>query len=231
MAMLSLAKIHRSPGVATAATRRVSGALVGGVTAALLGAALLSAAVKAEDLPFGTPGVAYSGVTVTEVGGVEMRSRVYYTPGFQRMEMEMGGAQQIMLIDFDNEISYMIMPQTRSYMALPHHGSAAASGIPGGEPADAADAQITHEALGQETIDGHATTKYRFTVTAPATATEGFVWVTADGIILRSESQTRGGDPSQSSGKVVISLQELVIGAQKPALFELPAGYRQIGVN
>lgn len=233
--MLSLVKADEIPEGAPGATRRVSRTLAGGVAAALVGAALLSAAVKAEDLPFGTPTVPYSGVTVTEVDGATVRSRIYYTPGLQRMEMEMGGTQQIMLIDFDNEISYMLMPQMKSYMVLPHQASPVGSdgtpGLSGGEPLDGSDAQIEHEVLGQETVDGHAATKYRFSVTAPGTSTEGVVWVTAESIILRSESQTRGSESSDGSGKVVISLRDLVIGPQEPSLFELPAGYQKIGVN
>jgi hypothetical protein len=55
--------------------------------------------------------------------------------------------------------------------------------------------------------------------------------VTSDGIVLRSESETISSDASQQSGKVTIRLQDLVIGPQAPALFEVPAGYQRIGTN
>lgn len=232
MAIRSLAKLSEPfPQEPAASNQRFAGSLIGGITAALLGAALMSAAVKAEDLPFGPPTAAYSGVTVTEVGGQTVRSRVYYTPGHQRMEMEMGGAQQVMLIDFDNEISYMIMPQTKSYMALPQSGHGAAAGLPGAGPADGSGAQVEHEVVGEETLDGHMTTKYRFTVTGPKTTTTGFIWVTREGIVLRSESETTGSDAAQMPGRVTITLEDLEIAPQDAALFELPAGYQKIGVN
>lgn len=201
---------------------RLARALIGGFALTLLG---LSAA--AEDLPFGQPTVAYSGVIVTEVGSQSIQSRVYFTPGHQRNEMETTVGQQVMLMDFANKVSYMLMPMAKSYMELPIGVQETA----GGEPAEDPAGTVEHEVLGQETIGGQETTKYHFRVTTSEGSTDGYAWVTADGILMRSEAETSLGTSDPSPGRIVMTLQNLSIGPQDPALFELPADYTKIGTN
>jgi hypothetical protein len=201
---------------------RLARALIGGFALTLLGLA-----AAAEDLPFGQPTVAYSGITVTEVGGQSIQTRVYFTPGHQRNEMDTAVGQQVMLMDFADKVSYMLMPMAKSYMEMPMGVQAAT----GAAPAEAPAGKVEHEVLGQETVGGQETTKYHFRVTTSEGSTDGFAWVTADGILMRSEAETSTGAADQSPGRIVMTLQDLSIGPQDPALFELPADYTKIGTN
>lgn len=118
----------------------------------------------------------------------------------------------------------MLMPLGKSYMEMPMgaHGM-------GGSPAqEDPEGTVDHEVIGRETIDGHETTKYRFEVTTAQGSSRGFVWVTDDGILMRQESETTTGPNDQSPGRVVITLKDLEVGPQDPALFELPADYQKI---
>ena len=201
---------------------RLARALIGSLALTFLGAA-----AAAEDLPFGQPTVAYSGVTVTELGGQSIQTRVYFTPGHQRNEMETTVGQQVMLIDFANKISYMLMPMAKSYMEMPMGVQAAAGAAPAEEPAG----KVEHEVVGKETVGGQETTKYHFHVTTPEGSTDGFAWVTADGILMRSEAETSTGGADQSPGRIVMTLQDLQIGPQDPELFELPDDFQKMGTN
>lgn len=212
----------RAPESTRATAGRLARALIGSLALIFLG---VSAA--AEDLPFGQPTVAYSGVTVTEVGGQSIQTRVYFTPGHQRNEMDTAVGQQIMLMDFANKVSYMLMPMAKSYMEMPMGVEAAAGDQPATEP----QGKVEHEVVGKETMGGQETTKYHFRVTTGEGSTEGFAWVTADGILMRSEAETLLGTADQSPGRIVMSLQDLQIGPQDPALFELPADYTKMETN
>lgn len=208
--------------IARGAAGRLARALIGGFALTLLGFA-----AAADDLPFGQPTVAYSGVTVTEVGGQSIQTRVYFTPGHQRNEMETTVGQQVMLMDFANKVSYMLMPMSNNYMEMPIGVREKEGAEPAGDPAG----KVEHEMLGQETIGGQETTKYHFRVTTSEGSTDGYAWVTADGILMRSEAETSTGAADPSPGRIVMTLQDLSIGPQDPALFELPADYTKIGTN
>ena len=88
-----------------------------------------------------------------------------------------------------------------------------------------------NEKLGRETIDGHETTKYRFKTTTAEGVTEGFVWVTDDGILMRSEAEITPANSNLPPGKIVMVLQNLQIGPQDPSLFELPEDYVKMESN
>jgi hypothetical protein len=164
---------------------------------------------------------------VTEVAGQMMETRVYYLPGHQRNEIDMGTGEQVMLLDFERRVSYMLMPAEKVYMEMPM----GAHGMGAFAPEDDPEGKVEHEVLGRETIDGQSTTKYRFEVTTPEGSSKGLVWVTDDGILMRSESETTTGADDQAPGRVVITLKDLRIGPQDPALFELPADYHKMDLN
>ncbi len=197
-------------------------------TALAAGVALmLAATAPAEELPFGQPKVAYSGTTVTEVGGQTMETRVFFTPGHQRNELQTTVGEEVMLLDFEKHVSYLLMPMARRYMEMPMgaHGM-------GGDTAKADPAGTTeHETMGRETIDGQETTKYRIETTSSEGSTSGFVWVTDDGILMRSEMVITPANTSQPPGRIVMTLQNLAIGPQDPSLFVLPADYVKMGTN
>lgn len=196
------------------------------LAAGLISLTAATAGVAAAELPFGQPKVAYSGVTVTEIGGQSIETRVFYTPGRQRNETETAVGPQVMLLDFERHVAYMLMPLGRSYMEMPMgpHGMAGAA-------ADDPEGTVEHEVVGREAIAGQETTKYSFRVTTPEGATQGFAWVTDEGILMRSEAELVTPETGAAPGKIVISLRDLSIGPQDPALFELPADYRKLDGN
>ena len=106
-----------------------------------------------------------------------------------------------------------------------------AHGMAGTAPDDESKGTVEHEVIGRETIDGEETTKYRFQVSTPGGSSNGFAWVTDDGILMRSESETTTGDADRTPGRMVTTLQELRVGPQDPALFELPSDYQKMQTN
>lgn len=193
------------------------------------GAALMlsGAAAHADGLPFGQPKVAYSAVTVTEVGGQAIQTRVYYAPGHQRNEVDTAVGEQIMLMDFEKKVSYMLLPMQQAYMELPMGANGMGGEMTGKNP----EGTVEHETMGRETIDGQETTKYRFSVTTSEGSVNGFAWVTDEGILMRSETETTTSQGGQNPGRIVIRLKDLRIGPQDPALFELPKDFQKMQMN
>lgn len=195
--------------------------------AAALALVLLGMPAAAEELPFGQPTVAYSGTTVTEIGGQTMETRVFYTPGHQRNELQTTVGEEVMLLDFEQHVSYLLMPMARRYMEMPMGAHGMGGGTASTDPAGTSE----NEKLGRESVGGQEATKYRFQTTTPEGSTAGFVWVTDDGILMRSETEITPANSSLPPGKIVMTLQNLEIGPQDPSLFELPADYVKMDSN
>ena len=77
------------------------------------------------------------------------------------------------------------------------------------------DEGIEAEKLGEETVEGERTTKYR--IDRAEDAATVFVWLTRDGIPVKAEG-------ASAAGKFSMALSELQRGAQDAALFRLPDG-------
>ncbi len=180
-----------------------------------LSASLASVAPVAQAAPdWLRPDAAYSATRVIKAGGHEISGPVYYDGGKERFEMAMEGTQQILIRREDKQRLYMIMPQMGMGMEMrldnPQGGNQA---MP-----NAGDyAALEPEAVGHETVNGEAATKYRVVAKDAGRSYTVFIWASDDGIPLRIE-----GDSAE--GTFIVELSGLKRGAQPAALFEVPAG-------
>jgi hypothetical protein len=77
------------------------------------------------------------------------------------------------------------------------------------------------ERVGREPVNGVAATKYRVaTDGGEATRMRGYLWISDDGIPVRTDMVT-GGD------RIQMELRDLVVGSQPAELFEPPAARRR----
>jgi len=180
-----------------------------------LALALFSGPAAAGSWP--TPQAAYQATRVMSAGGIEMSGRLFHDHGKERWEVNMEGMTQVMIMRPDLEKMFMVMPDMNMAMEMP-----LASGgnmptpdrYPGSEP----------EVVGEETIAGEQTTKYKVEGdegTGPYTV---FFWMTDDGITMRTEG-------SSAEGSFAMYLDGLQRGEQPADLFELPAGVQAIPAN
>jgi hypothetical protein len=169
---------------------------------------LTSTAARAE---WPLPQAAYSAEGTMEAAGMRIPYKVYHDHGKERRIMTMEGMEQVTISRPDKGVIYMVMPGMNMAMEMP-------MGAGRGVPQSNQMAAYSPKAVGQETISGIETTKYRIDGgETGANAMTGFAWATADGIMVRMEATSQ-------EGKIVFSLENLVRGPQDPALFELPDG-------
>jgi hypothetical protein len=83
------------------------------------------------------------------------------------------------------------------------------------------DGTFKSEKVGEETIDGFQTTKYRFEMASGEMTGDGFYWLTSDGIRIRQEGNTKF-TAGEESVPFTIVLRNLQLGPQDPSLFKLP---------
>lgn len=172
-------------------------------------ASALLVPVAAWAAPPPEPKVDYSADSTMEVEEMTMKSRIYYTPGKQRMEM--GGAEgSVTIIRRDKKVMWNLMGDM--YMEMPLDQSQ--------DPQDM-DVQMT--TVGEETVNGIKTTKSKVIATKKdGSKFGGFFWTTKDHITVKMDLLSKEGNEKM---RITQELTNLKIGKHDPKLFEIPPGY------
>jgi hypothetical protein len=178
--------------------------------ATLLLAAILAPPAAARML--GDPSVAFSADSTISVGDRSFRGKVFAVPGSQRHEQAIGGIPQVVILRASDAKGWLVLPQLNSYVEFNFAPAAF----------ELAEPDLLSPPLGEETIDGHLTVKYRAEHAArDGTMVDGYVWLTREGIPMRLDGMVRpahGGKPMP----VHLELAHVREGAQPAALFTLP---------
>ena len=158
------------------------------------------------------PKVDYSADSTMEAeGGMTMKSRVYHSPGKQRIEMG-GEGGNVSIIRKDKKVIWQLMGNM--YMEMTMNQS---------DSQNPSDMDVQQTAVGDETINGIKTTKYKVIVTKKdGSKFGGFFWTTKDGITVKMDLLSKEGDKKM---RILNELTNLKIGKQDPKLFEIPPGY------
>jgi len=150
------------------------------------------------------PAVDYSADMTIQAGKENGTARIYHSGDADRREMSMAGQKMVLISDAKQML--MIVPGTGMAMRMEVPRDPVSQVYERAE-------QANFEAVGKETVNGEATTKYR--INEPEA--QGHVWLTADGILMKADMK---GD----QGSVLIEVNNVKRGAQDPSLFKAPAG-------
>lgn len=147
------------------------------------------------------------------VNGRSYTGLVFHIPGRERQEQELWGTKEVFILDAATAQGWLLVPSFKTYVEFPFPPVMA----------DLASPDLTRHPVGQETVDGVRTTKYRVDHTAEdGTRAKGYLWVSRDGVLMKLAGTItrRGGKPLS----VAMELSHIEMGPQDPSLFELPPG-------
>lgn len=184
-------------------------------------AILAGSAVSASADLYGGPGfsgslwVAEGGRQVQEMGTVHAGEA-----GFL-LNMEIQGQSISTLMKWDSEIIWSLIHGQRMYMEIPPEAS-------GWQPyeARACSGYSDGEKLGDESLNGRATEKWRCTGQTAVPQGEQPV----DAIVWYDPELEMGIKSVEDDGNV-FEVRDIAVGAQDAALFEIPAGYQKLDMN
>jgi hypothetical protein len=166
----------------------------------------------ADSLP--VPTVDYSADRIVESEAGTFNGKVYFTKDKERMETNAQGMQSVMILRRDQRLGWMLVPAQRMYQKV---DLARAQQQSGSQSADT----VTIEQVGADTIEGHDATKYKMLMKDGSGG--GFIWITQDGIPVKMDFLGKSG---RDKTRMTVTLTNLTIGPQDPALFELPGDYK-----
>lgn len=182
----------------------------------LLVTALVFAPAAAMAAPPPALTTAYSADRRVETDSGDMQGRVHAMPGKERSETRVGDMSTVMILDTGARKGWMLMPAMKSYQELDLDRASKQAGALTPE-------QTELEAVGTETVSGLATTKYKFVMKDKSAG--GFLWYTDSGIPVKMDVISKTG---RDKTRMTVTLENIQIGPQDPALFQVPAGYSRM---
>lgn len=166
--------------------------------------------------------VEYSADSIVESDEMTMKAKVYHAPGKERREQAIGELKQVFITRKDKNVAWVVMPEQKMYMEMPFAQAKE-------NEMDLSSYKVDQTPVGEETVEGVKTTKSKVVMTGPDGANlDGFLWTTADGITMKIDAVARGkGEKS----RMKMTLKNLKVGKQNPALFEIPPGYQKMAMG
>jgi hypothetical protein len=180
------------------------------VRALVLFALLFALPLPAAAELLGDTTVPFSADRTLVVDGRTYSGRLFAAPGKQRHEQEIEGMPQVVLLRSDGR-GWLVVPNLKSYVEF------------GWAPVLAELGNALGPAVGQETVGGLKTTKYRVEHTArDGTEVDGWLWRTAEGIVMKLDGTVRPRQGKPAS--VRMTLSNVKKSPQSASLFDLPQG-------
>jgi hypothetical protein len=169
--------------------------------------------------------VAYSADTVIGSGDHPRTGHLWRTPTALRHDMTDNGQAETIIVQLERKTAWLVLPSLKLALGTDLDGLAS---LPGAAAVlDAAD-KLNPVAAGTAMMDGFRATKYRVQMDDPTAGQfDGYVWSTAQGIILKIEG---AGEQNGRHGDIHLQFRNIKVGPQDTALFEPPAAYRQVTV-
>lgn len=167
--------------------------------------------VEAIDVPF-------TADATLETGGHTIESKIYFSDGRLRDEIDIRGQQIVYIGRTDLEKVWMLMPagNRTMYMEMPY-----------GESNEQVQEfrLVEREVVGEETVNGMATTKHRVVYEANGGRYGGFTWFNEHNIAVRAFMVTETDGEQQ---RISFEMSNLEVGPVDAAAFELPDGAHKL---
>ena len=181
---------------------------------AILCLILVPGAVRAATL--GDAQIGFTADRTLVIDGRSYQGKIWAMPGRERHEQAIQAFRPIFLLRAGNPLGEVVLPELKTIVqfALP----------PEVRILDAP--ALKKHPVGQETVNGIATTKYAIDENVPEGHATGTLWLSGDGIPMRL-----AGSFTRQGGKVSTirwELSHVRIGPQPAALFEPPAGFSKL---
>ena len=163
---------------------------------------------------------AYAATRIVRLDGREFATQVNHTRLRERISANVSGVDVTVILRSDRNIAWQLMPQMGIYAEADVSGMDTPANI----------RIVSSEPLGEETVAGQSAMKYRAVFqTRNGGQHQGFFWQNKAGVHVKQQFPVT--DRNGRTRQVELELRDLKVGAQDPALFEVPGDYRRFDVD
>ncbi len=177
---------------------------------------LLFFAAQAPAETLGDPQIGFTAERLLVFDGRSYVGRMWNMPGEQRHEQELPALKPVFILRANSSVGDVLLPQLHTAVEFDLPKALAVLGQP----------NLLGRPIGQETVNGIATTKYAVDKAIPEGHLSGTLWLSNDGIPMRCE-----GNYTSRKGKVSTvrwELRHVQVGDQDARLFEVPTNYSKL---
>lgn len=156
--------------------------------------------------------IEFSADTIMSASGRAVKGKIFMKD--KKMRMESQGMPGYNIMRSDKNLTWMVMPASKSYMEMkadPSNAPKTDEKIPG---------EITRKKIGSEKIDGHPADKYEITYKHQGKTDKIYQWMATD---IRFPIKTAAVD-----GSFTQEYKNIKMGGQPDSLFEVPSGYKKM---
>jgi len=181
---------------------------------ALLLSLFISAPAAGETL--GDARVGFSAERVLVVDGRRYVGMMWHMPGEQRHEQELPPIKPIFILHAGSGHGDVVLPQLHTVVEFAVPKEFALLGGP----------NLLRKPIGEETVNGIATTKYLVGEDLSEGHIAGVLWLSRDGIPMKCDGKF---EPKHGRNSTIYwELRNVKLGKQDRALFEVPQGYAKL---
>lgn len=187
---------------------------MGKLRALLLAVALLPGTAAAGTL--GEARIGFRADRILVIDGKSYIGKIWTMPGEERHEQEIKGFRPIFLLRADNPLGEVVLPQLKTIVEFVMPPELRLFGRPA----------VKRHPIGQDSVNGIATTRYAIDESVPEGHAQGTLWLSRDGIPMKLV-----GTFTSHKGKAASvrwELSHVEVGPQPAALFEEPRGYSRL---
>jgi hypothetical protein len=150
------------------------------------------------------------------VDGRTYQGKIWAMPGKERHEQALYGLHPVFLLRADSPRGEIVLPSMKTIVQFEIPAELRLLNL----------AALTTHPIGQETVNGIATTKYEIDKSIPEGHAEGTLWLSRDGIPMRLAGKFT--NPKGKVSTVRWELSGVKTGPQPASLFEPPAGMAKL---
>lgn len=177
---------------------------------------LVPAAGAASAATLGEAKTGFAADRILVIDGKTYAGKIWTMPGKERHEQTIQAFRPVFLLRRDSPLGEVVLPQLKTIVQFTMPAELRLLGRP----------ELKKRPVGQERVNGIATTKYAIDETVPEGRAKGTLWLSPEGIPMKL-----AGGFTSAKGKVSTILWELShvkIGPQPAALFEPPQGFSKL---
>ena len=150
------------------------------------------------------------------IDGRTYLGKIWTMPGRERHEQAIQAFRPVFLLRADSPLGEVVLAQLKTIVQFTMPSELRLLGNP----------QLKKHPIGQETVNGIATTKYAIDESVPEGRATGTLWLSRDGIPMKLAGSFTGQKGKVSSLRW--ELNHVKIGPQPASLFEAPPGYSKL---
>ena len=156
----------------------------------------------------------FSADQITHANGKRHAANIFYRDDRWRLEHQATGPVNVTIVRKDKQVMWLLLSRLKHYKEIPYDAAQAP------KVQETLEGEISREAVGKETLDGHPTTLYEIRVKEGGRTDTYYQWLATD---IHFPLKL-----AKKDGSWVVEYRRVRIGRVSDLLFQLPVNFQPL---